>query len=90
MFLIICPYVQKTTIETKGFTVNTIDFVLRNKGQKDKMSLPLTVAVKTETGASVALASSADGHALKAWPCATDKLCIDVDSFDQNIHVQWK
>ena len=32
--------------------------------------------------------SGADGHTLKAWSCAADKLCMLMwDSYDENTHV---
>lgn len=79
----------QTKIETKAFTSDSVDFVLHNDKMQKKLSLPLTVIIKTATGGSVKSVSSADGHMLKGWVCATDNLCIDVDSYDQNIHVQW-
>lgn len=81
---------KQTKIETKGFTDNSIDFILHSDKPGANLSLPLTVIVKTEPGVSVKSASEADGHALKAWSCASDKLCIDVDSYEKNIHVQWE
>jgi peptidoglycan/xylan/chitin deacetylase (PgdA/CDA1 family) len=79
----------KTKVKISHFTSDTIDFVLHQDGPQVKLSVPLTVIIKTEAGASFQSATSADGRALKAWVCAADKLCIDVDSYE-NVHVQWK
>jgi len=79
----------QTTIETKEFNEDSFDFVLHNNDVKTKLSRPLTVVIKTGTGNSLKSASGADGHALKAWACATDSICVDVDSYDENIHVQF-
>jgi hypothetical protein len=79
----------RTKIKTKVFTEDSIDFVLHSDKSEGKLSIPLTVVIKIETGVSVKSASSADGHALKAWSCATDQVCVDADSYDDNIHVQW-
>ncbi|MFI5205415.1 MAG: hypothetical protein ACHQVK_00585, partial [Candidatus Paceibacterales bacterium] len=80
---------SQTTIETKSLTKNTLVFVLHNNDQKAILSLPLTVVIKTNAGDSLKSASGEDGHALKAWACGADKLCVDVDSYDENIHVQF-
>ena len=80
---------SQTKIETKNFISHSIDFVLHNDTPGKKLSEPLTVVITTGEGTSVRSAQSADGHALKAWSCAADKICVDVDSYDQNIHVQW-
>ena len=79
---------SQTTVETRGFTGNSIDFVLHNNKQGEKLSAPLTVVVKLEDGEGLKSAKAADGHVLKAWPCAASELCIDVDTYDQNVHVQ--
>lgn len=80
---------SQTTIETKGFTNNSIDFVLHNNDQNFKLSSPLTVVIKTQTGSVVKSATGAGNHSLKAWSCGADELCVDVDSYEENIHVQY-
>ena len=77
-----------TTVETKSFSRDSIDFVLHNNALKEKLSVPLTVAVNIEAGGNLKSASGADGRALKAWLCAADRFCVDVDSYDENIHVK--
>ncbi len=79
----------QTRIETKSFTADSLDFVLHNDKSQEKLSRPLTVVVETQEAASVKSAGTSKGHALKAWSCATQELCIDVDSYDENVHVQW-
>jgi len=79
----------RTKIETRSFTGNSIDFVLHSDSSEIKPAVPLTVVIKTGLGASAVKASGADGHALKAWTCGQDKACVDVDSYDENIHLQW-
>ena len=78
-----------TTIETKTFGADSIDFVLKADEPQAQLSEPLTVVIKTEMGEGVRSAKAGDGHALKAWSCAPDKICVDVDAYDKNIHVQW-
>lgn len=78
-----------TTIETKDSSGHSVDFVLHNFREGQKLTIPLTVIVKTGDGKTVISAQSADGRVPKAWACAPDKICIDVDSYDQTIHVQW-
>jgi len=80
----------QTKIETKSSADHSIDFVLHNDNPQAKLSAPLTVIVKTAAGASMSSASAADGHALKSWSCASDKLCVNVDAYEENVHVQWK
>jgi len=81
---------SQTKIETKNFTANSIDLVLRNSVPGTKISIPLTVVVRVPNPTDGESALTTDGHKLKAWSCAADKLCVDVDSFDENIHVQWE
>ncbi len=78
----------QTKIETKSFTADSIDFVLHHDKQQ-KMSEPLTVVVKTPEGSKVKSAVEEGAHALKVWSCAADKLCVDVDSYEKNVHVEW-
>ena len=80
---------KDTKIETKSFTANSIDFVLHSDKPQVKLSHPLTVIVKVLSGSSVKSAKSADGHPLKAWVCASDHLCIDVNTYDEDINMQW-
>jgi hypothetical protein len=80
----------QTKIETKASaTADSLDFVLRSDNQQSKLSVPLTVIVKIQEGLSMKSVTGADGHALKAWSCAAHKLCIDVDAYDDNVHVAW-
>jgi len=78
-----------TTVEIKNFTADAVDFVLHNDQPQVKLSSPLTVILKTQTGLNVPSVQGADGHKIKAWSCDTDKLCVDVDSYEENIHLQW-
>ena len=66
----------------------SIDFVLQNNGTPSKLSVPLTVVIKLEAGSHLKSAQGAGNRALKAWSCALDELCVNVDSYDENIHVQ--
>ena len=75
-------------IETKLLTTESIDFVLQNNGTPSKLSVPLTVVIKLEAGSHLKSAQGAGNRALKAWSCALDELCVNVDSYDENIHVQ--
>jgi peptidoglycan/xylan/chitin deacetylase (PgdA/CDA1 family) len=77
----------ETQIETTASTPGSTDFILRNRLQK-KLAAPLTVVVKTKAGVKNGSAY-AGGRKLKAWPCGADILCIDVDAYDINVHVQW-
>ncbi len=80
---------SQTTVETKGATDNSVDFVLHNSDPKIKLSGTLTVVIKAGAGAAGPSATETDGHALKAWSCAADQICVDADSYDDNIHLQW-
>jgi len=80
---------SQTKIETRNFTAHSIDLVLHGNMPGTKLSAPLTVVIATQGGTTPGSAQSADGHTLKAWVCAADKLCVDVDSYDQNIHVAY-
>ncbi len=79
----------RTKIETRAFSEDSIDFVLHSDKPREKLPQPVTVVVKTEDRAVVRSAAAADGHALKAWPCAASLICVDVDAYDENIHLQW-
>jgi peptidoglycan/xylan/chitin deacetylase (PgdA/CDA1 family) len=78
---------SQTKIETKNFTADSIDFDLHNDNPQAKLSVPLTVIVKTDAGVGVKSAGGASGHVIKAWACDTGKLCVDVDAYDENIHL---
>ncbi len=78
-----------TKIETKGFTEDTIDFVLHNDRSREKLSVPLTVVIRVQPGESVESANGANGRKFKAWNCAADKICVDVDAYDEKVHVQY-
>jgi len=79
---------NKTTIEIKAFSLNSADFVLHGDDTFSKrITPPLTVVLKAPLGADVS-AQTADGRKLKTWACAIDKVCVDVDVYNENIHVQ--
>ena len=80
-------YRKLTTIEIKGFSSNSADFVLHGNIPGKKLTRSLTVVLKMNVGAAVS-AQTESGHKLKTWVCAVDRLCVDVDSYDENIHVQ--
>lgn len=79
-----------TKIETKHFTADSIDFVLHCDKPQEKLSRPLTVIVKTPSGVHVTSAREGDVRTVKAWVCANDKLCVDVDSYEETTHLEWK
>jgi hypothetical protein len=79
----------QSKIETKNSTAGSIDFVLHGNDPQEKLTLPLTVIVKTLPGAKLKRAQSADGHVLKAWGCAEDKLCVDVDAYEEDTRLEW-
>jgi len=78
-----------TTIDTKSFTDHSMDFILHSDQNQATMARPLTVIVKMPAGVKIESAQSSGGHRLKAWACAQDKVCVDVDAYDENIHLQW-
>jgi hypothetical protein len=80
---------KQADIETKDSTANSIDFLLHANTPKAKLTVPLTVVVKTQAADNVKSVTTADGRQLKAWPCGPEKLCVDVDSFNDTIHVVW-
>ncbi len=77
------------TLETKSTTDHSIDFVLHNDKLQAKPPVPLTVVLKAAAGATIKADGGADGHALKAWACDVDEICVDVDTYEENIHLQW-
>lgn len=80
---------SQTNIEIKEEGIGSAEFILHNATPRTKLSTPLTVVLKTPQGAKIRSAHTADNHTLKAWGCASDKLCVDVDSYDTDIYVQW-
>jgi peptidoglycan/xylan/chitin deacetylase (PgdA/CDA1 family) len=79
----------QTVVETKAFTEISVDFVLHNDKSKERLTAPLTVMVRMPAGMNVKSALTDDGRTLKVWPCATERLCVDVDAYDENVRVQW-
>ena len=79
---------SQTTIEIRSNANSAVDFVMHNNKEGVKLSSPMTVVVKMPAGENVKSARSADGHALKAWVCGIDQTCVDVDVYDQEIHLQ--
>ena len=77
-----------TKINIKNFTTNSADFILYADTPEGKLTRPLTVVLKAQVGPGVSALTS-DGRKLKTWVCDVDKLCVDVDSNYENIHVQW-
>ena len=80
---------SQTSIETKAIDLNSVDFVLHSNDTKEKLLIPLTVMIKEQDGQGAVSAQALDGHALKAWSCASDKWCVDVGAYDQQVHVSW-
>jgi len=78
-----------TKIETKDLTSDSIDFDLQDTVSSDKLSLPLTVIIKAQGVVNIKSAYSSSNHKLKAWVCDTNKICVDVDAFHEDVHVQW-
>jgi len=81
--------VAQTNIVIKMFSDNSAEFVLQGTPQHVKLALPLTVVLKAQEGVKVKSAQAQDGHTLKAWTCASSRLCVDVDAYDEDVHVQW-
>jgi len=79
----------KTKINIKDFSAASAEFVVHADTSDKQLSNPLTVVLNIPAGAKVSLVQAADGHVLKSWSCAADKWCVDVDSNDEDIHVQW-
>jgi len=81
---------KNTTIETTTSGNNSVDFIL-HAAKPEKLPQPLTVVIKTPAGSTLSSASAAatDGHQLKAWNCETDKICVDVDAYEEGVHLQW-
>lgn len=80
---------KNTSIEIKSAFADTVNFVLRSKADV-KLKMPLTVLVKVPAGAAVKSAKTEGGRALKAWPCARQRLCVDADAYNETIHLQWE
>jgi len=79
----------ETRIETKAFSDGSAEFVLRTDSPVKKLILPLTVILNTSDGAKLLSVHTAAGHKIWAWSCAADKLCVDVDAYDDAVHVEW-
>ncbi len=79
---------QNIKIEIKNYSSNSADFVLYADTREDILTRPLTVVLKAKVGPVVS-ALTANGRKLKTWVCDVDKLCVDVNSNNENIHVQW-
>jgi len=77
-----------TKIESKTLSDNSIDFVLHSDKPDEKLTVPVTVTLKTEPGSNVKSATGANGHVLKAWVCGVNLFCVDVDAYENIIHVQ--
>ncbi len=75
-------------IEAKTFSDNSIDFVLHSDKPDEKLTVPVTVTLKTEPGSNLKSAIGANGHALKSWVCGVNLFCVDVDAYENIIHVQ--
>ena len=75
-------------IEAKTFSDNSIDFVLHSDKPDEKLTVPVTVTLKTEPGSNLKSAIGANGHVLKAWVCGVNLFCVDVDAYENIIHVQ--
>ena len=86
------PYVEQVSshpkIEAKTFSDNSIDFVLHSDKPDEKLTIPVTVTLKTEPGSNLKSAIGANGHVLKAWICGVNLFCVDVDAYENIIHVQ--
>jgi len=86
------PYVEQRSshpkIEVKTFSDNSIDFVLHGDKPDEKLTVPVTVTLKTEPGSYLKSAIGANGHVLKAWVCGVNLFCVDVDAYENIIHVQ--
>jgi len=75
-------------IKAKTFSDNSIDFVLHSDKPDEKLTIPVTVTLKTEPGSNLKSAIGANGHVLKAWICGVNLFCVDVDAYENIIHVQ--
>jgi len=80
---------HRTIIETKSYSEGSADFILRNDSPGKKILFPVTVILKTQNEAITASSHSSEGRKLLTWSCGSNKLCVDVDSFNENIHVEW-
>ena len=75
-------------VEAKTFSDNSIDFVLHSDKPDEKLTAPVTVTLKTEPGSNLKSAIGANGHVLKAWVCGVNLFCVNVDAYENIIHVQ--
>jgi len=80
---------SETKIEIKAFSDGSADFVLHADKLDKKLSDTLTVVLKTQEGAKVVAVHNTNGHKLWAWSCASDRLCVDVDAYEDNVHIEW-
>lgn len=77
----------QSTVETKTFSINSVDFILHRAGT-EKLSIPLTVVVKIPQGVNNIHAQE-DGHQLKAFICGPDQACVDVNTPEQLVHLSY-
>jgi len=80
---------KHASIQNKSFSNDSADFVLHNDSPGIKLSYPLTVVLKVKGKVNVKSAQTASHHQLKVWSCDINQLCVDVDSYNDNIHVEW-
>jgi len=81
---------MQTKIDIKEVSASSAEFILHNAVAGIKLSSPLTVVLKTPEGAKIKSVQTDNHHTLKAWGCAAGRLCVDVDSYDDDVHVQWE
>ncbi|MBF0491022.1 MAG: polysaccharide deacetylase family protein [Candidatus Omnitrophica bacterium] len=78
----------QTKVEVKNLKGRSADFILHNPSVP-KGASRLTVVLKTESADSVKSATTAGGRRLKAWSCDAKALCVNVDSYEENIHLEF-
>ncbi len=78
-----------TKVKIARISSNAADFTLIGSVAAKALTQPLTVVLKAVFGPDT-LAQTSGGQALKAWPCAQGRICVNVPVYDENIHVQFK
>jgi peptidoglycan/xylan/chitin deacetylase (PgdA/CDA1 family) len=79
---------RNTRIVIKGLSRDSADIILHSDSPGNKLTRDLTVVLRAQVRGQVS-AKTAGGRDLKAWSCDLDKCCVDVDSYDEKVHVQW-
>ncbi|MBF0618965.1 MAG: polysaccharide deacetylase family protein [Candidatus Omnitrophica bacterium] len=81
---------KTTTVERRDVAPGRADIVLHADVPNKALPVGLTVVLKTNGDAGAVSARADDGEVLRAWPCGTENICVEMNACDRTAHVQWK